>query len=312
MSGRPHSNQLVPTDVLTARRFMSTRSEAARRAPSTQGVNVTWAELVAKSGNRQVPVRLYRPIDVARPGVLILFHGGGFVAGDLDTDHELAVAYCSDARIAVLSVDYRLAPEHPFPAAFDDARLALTWLAQEATGFGLDPRRIAVGGTSAGGAIAASLAQWSTRYDGPQLCLQMLLVPTISRDRVAEQTYRSVDGGSAFDGPAAARMWLHYLGRAAIDAPPPLSMPGLSEDLEGLPAAYIVVAERDPLRSSAVDYAARLGAAGVAVDLHRYACTDHGFVANGDATFAGTRCLADRIAVLRRLLAGSSNGYPAS
>ena len=270
----------------------------------TDGVEVRDG-IVPPHGRRpSVRVRVYRPARAgARVGAIVLFHGGGFVAGGLGTDHALAVDYCRGAGCAVVSVDYRLAPEHPFPAAVDDAYAAWCWTAEHADRLGVDTSRLAVGGGSAGGGIAAAVALMARDRRGPRPCLQLLGVPALD-DRGRFPSSDLVDPALAFDGPAARRMWRHYLGAAAGSADvPAYAAPGRCEDLRGLPPAYLAVAEADPLRDDGIDYALRLLAAGVPVDLHLYAGSAHGLVAGGRDTPAGARSLDDRLAVLRQAVA---------
>jgi len=272
------------------------------RGSRTQPANyddVAVREAVVPAGTQRsaVPVRIYQPVEGRDLGALVLFHGGGFIAGDLETDDAVARDYCHELKIAVVSVDYRLAPEHPYPAALEDAYAALCWVADNAATLGVDPARIAVGGGSAGGGIAAGLALLARDRGGPDVCFQMLLVPALLDER--EPLSHATTGGR-FDAAAARRMWEHYLGvDAAARATATYAAPAqLVSDLGGLPPAYITVATNDPLRDAGIRYALRLLAAGNAVDLHLYAGSEHGFVSHGRATEAGARAFDDRIRIL--------------
>lgn len=244
-------------------------------------------------------VRLYRPRYEAGPfGALVYFHGGAFALGDLDAEHGLCVSYSAQAGCAVLSVDYRLAPEHPYPAGFEDGQTALAFAAGHASELGLDPARLAVGGASAGAALAAGIAQAARDTAGPPLVLQFLVYPVLD-DRL--QTASMSLATPVFFRRAAESMWRNYL--AGLEGePPPYAAPGRAGDLAGLPPAYVLTAEHDPLRDEAIDYARRLLAAEVSVELHNYAGAVHGFDIYAPASALARRSLEERSACLRAFL----------
>ncbi|MCV7279571.1 alpha/beta hydrolase [Mycolicibacterium flavescens] len=214
-----------------------------------------------------VPVRIYRGGPAPAPAV-IYCHAGAFVLGNLDTDHLQCVELARRAACTVISVGYRLAPEHPYPAALDDALLVHSWVVGNAVELGVDTARIAVAGSSAGGALAAGLAQWCA---GP-VVFQLLHQPVLDdRPTPSKAEFTETPG---FDGPAAEAMWRHYLGDAPADS---RAAPARADELSGLPPAFISCSELDPLRDEAIDYAVRLMRAGVATDLHVFAGTCHGF-----------------------------------
>ncbi|CAJ1586754.1 alpha/beta hydrolase [[Mycobacterium] wendilense] len=234
----------------------------------TAGVDIT-EQPVPGDGARTIGVRIYRGGPSPGPAVLYC-HGGAFVLGNLDTDHLQCVEFARRGRCTVISVDYRLAPEHPFPAGYDDAAAVLCWAVDNAADLGIDPARIAVAGSSAGGALAAGLAQAAARDAKPPVVFQLLHQPVLdNRPSPSKEEFTATPG---FDGPAAEQMWRHY-----ASALPAAAVPGLTEDLDGLPRTFISCSELDPLRDEAIDYALRLLWSGVGTELHVFPGTCHGF-----------------------------------
>ena len=214
-----------------------------------------------------VPVRIYRGGPSPAPAV-IYCHSGGFVVGNVDVDHRQCVELARRGQCAVISVDYRLAPEHPFPAAIDDATAVLDWAVDNASRLQINADRVAVAGSSAGGALAARLAQ----RRASRIVFQLLHQPVLD-DRPTPST-KEFDATPGFDRQAVASMWLLYLSGAdgCVDAAPPRAT-----ELTGLPSALVTCSELDPLRDEAIDYALRLMRAGVATELHVFPGTCHGF-----------------------------------
>ncbi|UUO00656.1 alpha/beta hydrolase [Mycolicibacterium novocastrense] len=241
-----------------------------RRAETARAVNEIVVEIEERVAH-SVPVRIYRGAAAPSPAV-IYCHAGAFVLGNLDTDHLQCVELARRGGCTVLSVDYRLAPEHPFPAALDDALTVLNWANECATELGLDAARLAVAGSSAGGALAAGLAQRSADSSAPPVVFQLLHQPVLD-DRPTESKNEFI-ATPGFDGPATEMMWRHYLGGTAADAS---AVPGRRADLSGVADAFISCSELDPLRDEAVEYALRLMRAGVATELHVFPGTCHGF-----------------------------------
>jgi acetyl esterase len=241
-----------------------------RRRAGIAGIDATGVSINDEvvSGVR---VRIYRGAPPPSP-VAVYCHAGAFVLGNLDTDHRQCVELARRGQCAVVSVDYRLAPENPYPAAVDDVAAVLNWVSANADELGVDASRIAVAGSSAGGALAACLAQRSADGSLPAVIFQMLHQPVL--DDRATGSKMEFEATPAFDGPAAELMWRHYLGSTAPSAD---SVPARRDQLHYLPTAFITCSDIDPLRDEALDYALRLLRAGIATELHVFAGTCHGF-----------------------------------
>lgn len=274
---------LLPTatdwsDIAAARRQMGEMVERFATAAGTPELPVRFEDrdVPGPAGAPHVPVRVYTPTASApqpRPAVLYL-HGGGFCFGSVDFEHTgaLGVAHAADA--VVVSVEYRLAPEHAFPAGIEDCYAALQWLAGEAPALGVDPARIAVMGQSAGGGLAAGVALMARDRGGPRLRYQVLGIPELDHRLETPSMQQFVDT-PLWNRPNAVMSWRCYLGErpAAIS---PYASPAVAQDLAGLPPAYVSTMEFDPLRDEGIAYALRLLQAGVSVELHQYPGTFHG------------------------------------
>lgn len=261
---------LSPQAIGPARESLNDRRREAARLVDTTGVDIHDGEATAGS-TRPIPVRVYRGGPSPAPAV-IYCHAGAFVLGNLDTDHRQCVELARRGRCTVVSVDYRLAPEHPYPAAMDDAVAVLTWAAANAASLGIDLNRLAVAGSSAGAALAAGLAQRAVDGAAPPIVFQLLHQPVLDDRPTPSKTEFVATPG--FDGPAAALMWRHYLAQAPST---PDAVPGRRHRMTGLPAAFVTCSELDPLRDEAIAFATRLLQAGVATELHVVPGTCHGF-----------------------------------
>lgn len=224
-----------------------------------------------------IRARHYRPPVATGAPLLVFFHGGGFVIGDLETHDELCRLICRDAGVHVVSIDYRLAPEHPAPAGLDDCYAAYQWCVGNAAELGADPARIAVGGDSAGGNLAAVLCRLARADKVQAPVLQLLIYPVT--DLVGD-TRSKVLFADGFFLRKADMDWFRecYLSGSALPASDPRISPLLADDLSGLPPALVLTGGFDPLRDEGTAYADALAAAGVAVDHRRYGSLVHGFV----------------------------------
>ncbi|MEV5572182.1 alpha/beta hydrolase [Spirillospora sp. NPDC052269] len=243
-----------------------------------------------------VPVRIYRPAGAR--GAVVWLRGGGFVMGDLDTEHPQALRVADDSGAVVVSVGYRVAPEDRFPAAFDDAWAVLGWVSEHADELGVERGRIAVGGHSSGAGLAAAVALRARDEQGPTVCFQLLSQPELD-DRQVTWSARTFTDTPFMTRAKVAASWRHYLGSRAAT---PYAAPARAEDLSGLPAAYITTAELCPNRDEALGYGMRLLEAGVSVELHQWAGTFHGSQAILSAEVSRLQ-IAEVGAVLRRALA---------
>jgi acetyl esterase len=280
------------TDPVTAREDLAALAATAP-APDTADMEVEDRTVPAGPG---VPVRRYRPHGAR--GAVVWLHGGGYVMGDLDTEHPWAARAADGAGAVVLSVGYRRAPEHRFPAALDDAYAVLTWAAAHAAELGVDPDRIAVGGHSAGAGLAAAVALRARDQQGPPIRYQLLNQPELD-DRQETWSARQFTDTPWMNRDKLAASWRHYLGSAPAS---PYAAPARAADLSGLPPAYIATAEFDPLRDEGITYALRLLQAGVPVELHQWPGTFHGSQAILSAEVS-QRQIAEVAAALRRALA---------
>ncbi|MBM5812371.1 MAG: alpha/beta hydrolase [Gammaproteobacteria bacterium] len=251
-----------------------------------------------------ITVRVYRPEPPGRrlPAVL-LFHGGGFIVGDLDTHDRMARYYAREADAVVVSVDYRLAPEHRFPTGVEDCYAALCWVAAQAGSLGIDPGRIAVTGDSAGGNLSAVVSLLARDRGGPAIALQALVYPAVDLTAEADWPSRREFAAGCF---LTARDidWVraHYFADAAAGSRDPRASPWLAADLRGLPPALVVTAGLDPLRDEGHAYARRLSVAGVATEYRCFSGTIHGFLSFGGLLDAGREGLALVAARLRAAL----------
>ena len=250
-----------------------------------------------------VAVRLYRP-EVPTPPlpVLLWFHGGGYIMGSVDQDDVAMRQLCASVGCAVVSVEYRLAPEHPYPAALDDGLAALRWLGDGAADLDLDPQRIAVGGISAGGGVAASVALSSNAVP---LRFQLLVYPMID-DRCDTPSNRRINDPRVWNGQANRLGWTAYLGaRAGTPDVPATAAPARGSDaqLASMPPTYIAAGELDPFVDENITFAQRLLAAGVSTELHVYPAAFHGWNVLAPKAAVSQRFVRERDDALRRALA---------
>jgi acetyl esterase len=223
----------------------------------------------------EIPVRVYTPTGSAPFPLLVFFHGGGWVLGGIETHDGICRELANGAGCVVMSVDYRLAPEHKFPAAADDCYAATQWAAAHATDLGADAKRVAIGGDSAGGNLTAVVAQMARDKGGPPLVFQLLIYP-VTVAAFDTPSYRDNAEGYLLTAGDMRWFWDHYLKNAA-DGENPYASPLRAKSLKGMPPAMVITAEFDPLRDEGEQYAHRLEEAGVPTRLSRYDGMIHGF-----------------------------------
>lgn len=275
--------------------------DAGERGPSLPSVE----DRRVPGPNGEVSVRVYRPSLAATSGgsgadaalpLHLYFHGGGWWTGDLEMVDDECRHLAHGVPCVVVSVDYRLAPEHPFPIPLEDCFAATAWASREAASLGADPGRLSVGGASAGGNLAAAVCLLARERGGPPIALQVLecpaFDPTLESDSMREL---GDDYMLTRDGLAVA--WAYYLQRPE-DRSNPLAAPLLARDLAGLPPALVITAEYDPLRGEGEEYGRRLAAAGVPTQVTRYDGVIHGF---GGMTRALAQARACRAEITSRL-----------
>ncbi|WP_327287790.1 alpha/beta hydrolase [Streptomyces sp. NBC_01198] len=244
------------------------------------------ADRVIPGPGGELALRVYRPRAERQLPLLLYYFGGGWTLGSIDTADILCRTLAAEAGCLVATVGYRLAPEHPFPAAVHDCHTALRWVAAHAAEIGADPGRIAVGGDSAGGNLAAAVTLLARGDAAVQLVGQLLVYP--NTDQLADDaSMRDNADPWLFNLHSVAWYTRHYLANPA-DAADPLASPLRADDLGGLPPALVITAEYDPLRDQGEAYARRLAAAGVPVELTRYPGMVHGFFAMAGVVDAAT------------------------
>ena len=284
-------------------RTAETSREAYRGLAATlpPGPDVAVADRTIPGPAGDIPIRTYTPAGDGPFPVLVFLHGGGWTIGDLDTHDHPARTLCAEAGVVVVSVDYRLAPEHPFPAALDDAWAAVRWVAEHGDEVGADARRLAVGGDSAGGNLAAVVALRAREEGGPEIALQLLVYPAVDMRRGNEERYPSLrDNAEGYILTLDTMYWFgdNYIPDDALRLDWRVS-PLLADDHAGLPPALVITAEFDPLRDEGAAYARALEDAGVPVTHTLYEGTIHTMYQLAPFIPAGAAALSESAAALR-------------
>ena len=293
--GKPF-HDMTPVE---ARQAIDVMFAAFRGEPAEVG-RVEDRKLPGPAG--EVPVRIYSPPGRGPFGVLVYFHGGGWVIGNIGTHDSLCRDLTKQAGIVTISVDYRLAPEHKFPAGPEDCYAVTKWVSGNAALLSVDASKIAVGGDSAGGNLAAVVTLMARDRGGPKIAYQALIYPaTDAANSTPSQKEFSKDG---YVLSKADMEWFygHYL--KAADADNPYASPALAKDLKGLPPALVLTAAYDPLRDEGEAYAEALRKAGVPVKASRYEGVCHGFVSMAAALDAGKRAVAELASELHKAIGG--------
>ena len=271
-------DQMAAANLQPFHKLTPQEARAARRAPQGEPEPVAHVEDRTIPGpGGEIPVRIYVPKGNGPFGVLVYFHGGGWVVGNIDMTDQPCRMLTNAGRCVTISVDYRLAPEHKFPAGPEDCYAATKWAADNAAALNCDAARIAVGGTSAGATLAAAVALMARDRGGPRVAYQLLVYPatTSALDTPSHREFAK-DSYYILSRADMEWFWGHYLGSEA-DRANPYACPAYATTLRGVAPAFVITAEYDPLRDEGEAYAARLREEGVQVVLRRYDGVTHGF-----------------------------------
>ena len=295
-SGTAPLSQQTPAEARAGFALLASLGGPPEEAVPTQDRTVPGVD-----GN-DIPVRIYRPQSDQPLPVVVYFHGGGFVIGDIATHDTTCHRLAAGVPAVIVSVDYRLAPEHPFPAAVDDCEAATKWVSAHASEIGGDSSRLAVAGDSAGGNLSAVIARRARDAGGPPIAFQLLVYPATDMTRSMPS---HTENGSGYLLDADAINWFmeNYMGDADLRQPD--ASPLFVDDLSGLPPAFVLTAEFDPLRDEGEAYADRLREAGVQVAASRYDGMIHGFYGLDSMFDSATKATSETVTALRDALGDS-------
>jgi len=297
----------VPLTFTAAEGVEVARARLAQlKAPPEMLPDLRIEERTVEYDGLRVPVRIYWPPVAQRDNlpVVVFYHGGGWCLGDLDTHDPVVRAHAVGAEAIVVSVDYRLAPEHPFPAGIEDCWAALRWVGEHAAELGGDPKRIAVAGDSAGGNISAVMAQLARDNGGPPLVFQMLWYPSTTGNMSLPSFAENADA-PILDRDVIEAFVGWYVPGTDISNPgalPATLAPANAADFSGLPPAFIGTADHDPLRDDGAHYAELLRAAGVPVELSNEPTMVHGYASLALVSPAAAEATNRALAVLKKAL----------
>jgi acetyl esterase len=308
----PESQRLIALMVAANRPAWTTLSPQAARdqylslRPAAQGPRPPDASVVDRAvpgPAGEIPVRIYRPASLAADALLpglVYAHGGGWVFGNLDSHDVLCAQLALEAGIAVFAIDYRLAPEARFPGAFDDVVAGLQWVAKNGPSVGIDPTKLAIGGDSAGGNLAAAVSIWARDHGGPKLLLQLLAYPVTDAVGRAE-SYRRYEDGYGLNAVTMEWFFDHYTPDKSLRSDWRVS-PLRASSLGGLPPALVITAGYDPLRDEGRAYAFRLQQDGTLADLAEFGGMLHGFLSSPMLLHGARRGTSLAAAALREAL----------
>ncbi|GMA65433.1 alpha/beta hydrolase [Alicyclobacillus fastidiosus] len=270
--------------------------------PVHDSVSVLEHWVPGSEGAPDVRVRIYRPIKACTdmPGVLWI-HGGGFMLGSPEMNEGLCQRFVTQANCIVVSVDYRLAPENPFPAPLEDCYAALKWFHAHADDLGVDASRLAIAGASAGGGLTAALALLARDRQGPPIKFQMPLYPMIDDRNITPSSHEITDA-RVWNRESNLKGWAAYLGTNREGDVSQYAAPSRATDLSNLPPAYTCVGDLDPFRDETIDYVARLARAGVSCEFHLYPGCFHGFESMVPQAEVSRRAISEYVQALQRAL----------
>lgn len=302
---------MMPVIDLSDVRAMRALNQETKLPVSPSDGSVQTNELLVprRDDASAVRVRVYRPHQSTQALPAILYCHPGLIFGTLEMDHARCLRFASEVGCVVVSVDYRLAPEHPFPAGIEDCYASLAWMEAKADDLNIDASRIAVAGCSTGATLAAALALMARDRGGPALVFQILVCPALDdRLRTASMTEFADPAPMEAGRVGAEHLWRYYLGEPR-DNVSLYAAPGRAEDLSGLPPTYLITAEFDCLRDEGIDYALRLMRAGVPTELHHFSGCFHAFDLVVRTAAVSQRSVDEQVAVLRRALAAPARDH---
>lgn len=263
----------LPTDMKEVNKII----EPFKQCDVPDDIEIYDKKVPGIEGEPDVTIRVYRKKGSSKAPLILGIHGGGFVAGNLDNDNVRDVGFVQNVPCTVISVDYRLAPKDPFPAQLNDCLAAFNYAYEHPDEFGIDPERIAIFGTSAGGAIAAGLCLYLRDHNGPKISMQMLNFPAIDYLANTTSAMQLFDDIPMVKGNGLSDVWKMYLGGFDGTKPSYYAVPALARDLSGLPPTFVVTLEYDPLRTEGMEYARRLMEFSVPTELYSLPRVCHGF-----------------------------------
>ena len=282
--------------------------EAARQAPAIpieklESVNITVRTIPGGDG-QDMKVKIYEPVPRGAETLpaLLFIHGGGYVIGDADGSDGDCQEFAKEAQCVVVSVDYRLAPEHPYPAPLEDCYSALVWMTNAANELNIDVSRVAVAGQSAGGGLTAALSLLARDRKGPAISFQMPLYPMIDDRNVTPSSYEITDERAIWNRGNNLAGWRMYLGEHANGEISPYAAPARAKNLSNLPPTFTCVGQLDPFRDETIEYVAKLAQAGVPVEFHLYPGAYHGFELLNPTSEIGKKAKNEYVQALKRAL----------
>ncbi|MEH7274311.1 alpha/beta hydrolase [Neobacillus vireti] len=277
----------------------------AQAAPIERSEQVKITERTVPGGDAQpMMVRIYEPVkrDQTRLGALLFIHGGGYVIGSPDNNDTTCQTIVETANCVVVSVDYRLAPEHPYPAPLEDCYAALVWMKNNVEELNIDDERIAVAGQSAGGGLTAALSLLARDRGGPAIAFQMPLYPMIDDRNITPSSYEITDERAVWNRGNNLAAWRMYLGDHINEEISPYAAPARAKNLSGLPPTYTCVGQLDPFRDETLEYVAQLARAGVPVEFNLYPGAYHGFEMLNPQTEIGQQAVNRYVQALNKAL----------